>query len=156
MANKILLNVSYPDYHEMIRDKLGLDSSILSDEKIDSMTGVELAEKLIIKRLTAASLSYATILAGDDAIYLKMAVIFCVCTALARDFGQGVLKSEKIEDYQYEAFQTDMKEREKGFWDKVDENLCNISGYDVDKKLIERIEGHTETTETSSGSSSPY
>ncbi len=156
MANKILINIGYPDYHEMVRDKLGLDVSVLPDEKIDSMTGVELDEKVIIKRLTDASLSYATILAGDDAIYLKMAAIFCICTALARDFGQGFLKSEKIADYQYEAFQTDMKEREKGFWEKVDENLCNISGYDVDKKLIERIEGHTETTETSSGTSSPY
>ena len=156
MSNKILINVNYPDYHEMIRDKLGLDSDVLPDEKIDSMVGVELAEKLIIKRITEANLSYATILAGDDALYLKMAVIFCVCTLMAKDFGQGVLRSEKIADYQYEAFQVDMKKREKEFWEKVDENLCNIAGYTVDKKLMERIEAHTEATERTSGSSSPY
>jgi len=148
MANKILIKITYPDYQEMIRDKLGIDQNILPDEKIDSMTGVELAEKLIIKRLTDAGLSYSTILAGDDAIYLKMATIFCVCALLARDFGQGILRSERIADYQYENFQQDMKEREKEFWEKVDENLGQITGYDFpEKKPMSFLTGYEETTD---------
>lgn len=157
MANKILVNITYPDYQEMIRHKLGVDNSVLPDEIIDSMTGTELAEKLIVKRLTDAKLNYITILAGDDAIYLKMATIFCVCALLAKDFGQGILRSERIADYQYENFQIDMKEREKGFWEKVDENLGQISGYTFPtKKPLEFLEGSEETTEEESGTSSPY
>ncbi len=154
MANKILTDAGYQD---IVRDKIGLDSTVLPDATVDRMDGVELAEKVIIKRLTEADLSYVTILAGDDVLYLKMATIYCVCALLARSFGQGTLKSEKLPDYQYENFQVDMKKRDKDLWDKTDEFLCKISGYTIDRKIVDIIEGHTDlTTETSSGSSSPY
>lgn len=153
-TNKILIDEGY---QTIIRDKMGLDTTILPDSKIDRMDGVELAEKLIIVRLTNASLNYSTILAGDDALYLKMAAIYCVCGLLARGFGQGVMRSERLPDYQYENFQMDMKEREKDFWDKTDENLAKITGYTIPEKgILEFLEGHAETTEETEGSSSPY
>ena len=154
MENRILTD---PEYHGIIRDKLGLDDSVLPDTIIERMNGVELAEKVIIKRLTEAKLTYSTILAGEDALYLKMATIFCVCALLASDFGQGALRSEKLPDYQYENFQVDMGKKEKDFWGKADEFLCKISGYDLSsKKIVDVIKGHTETEKKTSGTSSPY
>lgn len=154
MGNKILTDTDYPD---IIRGKLGLDDSVLSDTIIEQYDGVELAEKLVIGRLVEANLNYSTILAGEDALYLKMAAIFCVCALLARDFGQGVIRSERLPDYQYENFQIDMEKKEKDFWDKTDEFLCKIFGYDLSsKKIVDVIKGHTETEEKTSGSSSPY
>ena len=153
-TNKILTDLGYQD---TVRDKLGIDSGSLPDSKIDTMVGIQLAEKLIIKRLIDASLSYSTILSGDDAIYLKTATILCICALLAKDFGQGILRSERIADYQYENFQIDMKNKEKDFWEKVDENLGHISGYTFpEKKPLEFLEGSEEQTEEEEGSSSPY
>lgn len=154
MSNKILIDAGYQG---IVRDKMGLDTTILPDSKVDRMDGVELAEKLVILRLTDAKLNYSTILSGDDALYLKMGTIYCVCGLLARGFGQGVMRSEKLPDYQYENFKIDMKEREKDFWDKVDENLVKITGYTIPEKgILEFLEGYTEATEETEGTSSPY
>ncbi len=147
--NRILTDSGYQD---IIRDKIGLDSIILPDSKIDRMDGVEHAETIIIDRIT----DYAS-LTGDDLHYLKIATIFCVCAVLAKDFGQGNLKSEKLPDYQYENFKIDMKEKAQDFWDKVEENLAQISTYTYPtKQPLEFLEGHTEDTEETSGTSSPY
>ena len=148
-SNRILTDSGYQD---IIRDKIGLDSAALPDTKIDRVDGVEHAEIIIIDRVT----DYAS-LTGDDSHYLKMATIFCVCAVLAKDFGQGKLKSEKLPDYQYENFQVDMKKRAKDFWDEVEENLAQISTYIYPvKEPLEFLEGHSEVTEETSGTSSPY
>ncbi len=147
--NRILTDSGYQD---IIRDKIGLDSITLPDSKIDRVDGVEHAEIIIIDRVT----DYAS-LTNDDLHYLKIATIFCVCAVLANDFGQGKLKSEKLPDYQYENFQVDMKKRVKNFWDQVEENLAQISTYAYSgSEPLEFLEGHTEDTEETSGTSSPY
>ena len=148
-SNRILTDSGY---QSIIRDKLGLDSITLPDEKIDRVDGVEHSEIIITNRVT----DYAS-LTGDDLHYLKIATIFCVCAVLANDFGQGNLKSEKLPDYQYENFQVDMKEKVKNFWDKVEENLAQISTYTYPaKEPLEFLEGHTESSEETEGTSSPY
>jgi len=148
-SNRILTDSGYQD---IIRDKIGLDSVTLPDSKIDRMDNLEHAETIIIARVT----DYAS-LTGDDLHYLKIATIFCVCAVLAKDFGQGILKSEKLPDYQYENFQIDMKGRMKDFWDKVEENLAQISTYAYSgSEPLEFIEGHTEIDRETEGTSSPY
>lgn len=147
--NKILTDEGY---QTIIRDKIGLDSVYLPDSAIDRMDGVQLAETIIIERVP----DYAD-LQGDDSLYLKMATIYCVCALSARGFGQGTLRSEKLPDYQYENFEIDMKEKEKDFWDKVDEFLCKISTYSFpEKSVLDVVKGHTEATEETGGTSSPY
>ena len=148
-TNRILTE---PGYQDIIRDKIGLANEVLPDSKIDRMDGVELAETIIIQRVP----DYAS-LQGDDSLYLKMATIFCVCALLAKDFGQGILRSERLPDYQYENFQIDMQKREKDFWEKADEFLCKISTYSFpEKKLIEALAGYSQDTQTTQGTSSPY
>ncbi len=152
-VNKILTK---PEYKDIVRDKMGLDDTALPDATIEREDGVTLAEKKVINRLVAADLVYTTILEGEDALFLRMAAIYCICALLSKDDAQGKIKSEKLPDYQYENFKIDRGKRENDFWDKVDENLCSITGYTITKKLIDVIEGTEETTEESSGSSSPY
>lgn len=148
-SNRILTDSGYQD---IIRDKIGFDLVTLPDSKIDRMDGVEHAETIIIDRIT----DYAS-LTGDDLHYLKIATIFCVCAVLANNFGQEILKSEKLPDYQYENFQVDMKKRVNDFWDDVEENLAQISTYTYPtKKPLEFLEGHSEDTDETSGTSSPY
>lgn len=148
-TNRILTE---PGYQDIIRDKIGLATEVLPDSKIDRMDGVELAETIIIQRVP----DYSS-LAGDNSLYLKMATVFCVCALLAKDFGQGILRSERLPDYQYENFQIDMKQREKDFWEKADEFLCKISTYAFpEKKLVEALAGYAQDNQASQGSSSPY
>lgn len=148
-TNRILTEVGYQD---IIRDKIGLVAEVLPDSKIDRMDGVELAETIIIQRAP----DYAALI-DDDLLYLRMAAIFCVCALLAKDFGQGILRSERLPDYQYENFQIDMRQREKDFWEKADEFLCKISTYSFpEKKLIEALAGYSQSAEDAQGTSSPY
>lgn len=122
-----------PGYHEIVRDKIGLDEASLPNTKIDRMDALELAETKIIEMVP----DYAS-LTGDDVLYLKMAAIYCICALLANDFSQDEIRSEKLGDYQYEVFQQDMADKEKDFWVKVGENLAMISTYDIpDKKLVD-------------------
>lgn len=147
--NKILTDEGYQN---IIRDKIGLNSVSLPDSTIDRMDGVELAETVIIERVP----DYAG-LQGDDSLYLKMATVYCVCALLARGFGQGILRSEKLPDYQYENFEIDMSKKEKDLWDKVDEFLCKISTYDFPQKsILDVVKGHIEAQEEMEGTSSPY
>ncbi len=149
-ANKILKDAGYED---IIRDKLGIDSTTLPDASINRMDGVELAETMIIGRVS----DYASLI-EDDLLYLKMATIYCICALLAKDFTQGTLKAISIADIKYENFQQDMGEKEKDFWDKADIFLAKISTYTYESKSLVDFIGGTEEQDTSatSGTSSPF
>jgi hypothetical protein len=141
-------------YQDIIRDKLGIDSTTLPDTSIDRMDGVELAETIMIDRVP----DYAY-LTGNDLLYLKIATIYCVSAILSKDLGQGTLKAISIADIKYENFQQNMADKEKDLWEKVDEFLAKISTYTYENKTLVEFVGGTEDQDVSSatsGTSSPF
>lgn len=123
MANLPLTDI---DYYTEIRELLGIDETIVSDDAIDRDTVKGQAERDLKKYVT----DWSTI-TGDNASNLRTAVIYRICAILCDRFRILQPSGEVIGDYEYTLSNTDWTKMAERFDSLMASAVQNISTYVV-------------------------
>ena len=124
MANLPLTDI---DYYTEIREMLGIDETIVSDDAIDRDIVKGQAERELKKAVT----DWST-LTGDDAAQLRVAVIYRIASLLCDRFRILQPSGEVIGDYEYTLPNTDWTEMATRFNELMADSIRAISTYTVD------------------------
>ena len=123
MANLPLDDI---DYYTEIREVLGIDDTIVSDDAIDRDVVKGQAEREVKKAVS----DWST-LSGDDAAQLRTAVIYRICAILCDRFRILQPTEEVIGDYEYVLANTDWSEMAARFDGMMGAAVMSISTYVV-------------------------
>jgi hypothetical protein len=147
-SNRILDNITY---YDEIRSRLGTDSSIVSNDEIDSPSILPIAESRIISRVT----DYQA-LTGDDQIFLYAAAIAMVASLFAPSMGNRIKKSEGDSDYKYENTPIDWSKRAKELEDEAYSWVDYISTQPVNELNPVVVSGPTRSKPPLQNPATPY
>lgn len=121
MANLPLTDI---DYYDEIREILGIDDTIVSDDAIDR----DMVMGQSVREVKKAVADWATI-TGDDVRQLRVAVIYRVCSILCDRFRILQPSEEVIGDYEYVLTRTDWTEMAMRFEAMMVSAIQAISTY---------------------------
>ena len=139
MAN---LPLSDLDYYTEIREILGIDETIVSDDAIDRDVVKGQAERELKKAVT----DWST-LVNDDAAQLRTAVIYRICSILCDRFRILQPSEEVIGDYEYVLSDTDWTEMAQRFDSLMASAVMNISTYTVSHDGVQVVLATPTTVE---------
>ena len=123
MANLPLTDIDYPDE---VREMLGIDSTIVSDDHIDRDTIKGQSERDI---KTVVS-DWSTI-TGDDAKYLRTAVIYRICMLLCPRMNRLQPEGEVVGDYEYTLPKVDWNDEVEKYKNLMWDSITSISTYTI-------------------------
>lgn len=123
MANLPLTDI---DYYDEIREILGIDDTIVSDDAIDR----DMVMGQAVREVKTAVADWATV-TGDDIKQLRVAVIYRSCSILCDRFRILQPNQEVIGDYEYVLSNTDWTEMATRFDNMMASAIQSISTYTV-------------------------
>jgi hypothetical protein len=113
------------DYYDEVREIIGIDNTIITDDNIDRDTVRGQAERDI-----KAIVSDWSTVAGDDAKYLRVAVIYRICMLLCPRMSRLQPEEEVVGDYEYRLPKVDWADEQEKYKSLMWESLTSISTID--------------------------
>lgn len=105
-----IVSININSYRDEVRERLGVDSGVVSDTTIDAPSVLPVAEARVISRVP----DYLT-LVDDDQSFLYAATIEMIASVLAPSMSSLLKASEGDSDYKYSNQNVDWHERSEQF-----------------------------------------
>lgn len=141
-------------YEEIVRSKLGVKSSEVTDAEINQRMIIDLAEATVIRRVADPVLqkTYTDITEPTDLMYLESAVICYMCKLLCPGLARRLNSSVSTIDVTWKKDKINWDDRALSFAAEYENALFNIKGYSVatgsDSPIIRVAKGPSTTATT--------
>lgn len=121
MANLPLTDI---DYRDEVREHLGIDITVVSDDAIDrdSVYGQAIRDMKV-------QVPDWDSLTGDDILRLRSAVIYLICSILCPRMKRLQPKGEVVGDYEYTLENTDWEAEAGKYMSLMNDSIASISTY---------------------------